>query len=998
MRMTQSLLTGLLLGWLSTAIQAEDIDRYLGRPGEYPAVSVLIALDNSQAVNHTTDWPAYADCVAGSPIFCYERTILRELGQELAGQPISLGLMLFNGDRDGRGGAYVRSALRAMNASGSADWVTRINGLNTRDDTTATPDYALALHEAYLYFQGLPALGGVTSNADASAFNGSPLYRKPTSTCNRSHLIIVSHGDPDSGENPIAESLLLGIGGREVSDPLPLLPADHRGNWADEYARFLRRSGITSHTFDVLPEQTDTGRARSAWLRNVAREGRGHYVAIRSIRDLQQALRAVMRDVQSASAYLSPTAIPYDPARPGVQLNHVYTGVFRPTPTLRWNGNLKHYTLGMLDGHWIWQDSNGLAAQDALSGGLLEGGLSFWTQNSDYWQYRCADARSTIEMCGNPVSVSDAPDGAVVEKGGAGQRVRLADTERLLLVCPSDKLCPPDTELGGAAETRFNQDNPALTPSSLAVQNEIDRNRLIAWVRGEDNTDVPERKTGERRPSILGDAIHSRPVAWDYNRTASGCQDSKMSGQDVVVFQASNEGVLHAIRGGHTAKDAGSELWGFIPQEAVAQFKRLKDDSGIINFPSVPLDENNKPYLFDGPLTIRAEDANHDCRYTPDVDSVLLFAGMRRAGRAIYAFDITQPEHPRFLWRKDNQSPGFAELGQTWSAPVPIELRVGTKTVTALIMGAGYDPQSNDRRYDVAQKTYLPPLTRQTTMGRGVFVLAAKTGEILRSFGEAQGMTQAIPSDISVVKNRDSGRAYRAYVGDTGGTVWRIDLDNPDPAHWQVSAVSRLGGAGGEARKFMYPPDVVTYETGHALLLGSGDSEHPFDRVVTNRFFMLKDEDGASSIGCVSAGSSCDLADVNSPTFAKDQSRGWFLTLSAGEQVAGAATTGAGTVYFSTNRIPTAEPAACSRDMIGSRVYALNYMTAAPAWPEGVLYRETVDARPEPLAITLPSKSQNVVATRVDPTFRGVMTGRMVQPGISPTTIQKPTQVWRYKE
>ncbi|MGI9212680.1 MAG: pilus assembly protein [Methylococcaceae bacterium] len=995
--MMPSQLAGLLLGWLATAIHAEDIDRYLGSPGEFPAVSVLIALDNSHAATDATDWPAYADCAAGSPIFCYERTILRELGQELAGQPISLGLMLFNSPRDSRG-AYLRSALSTMNTSGSADWVTRINTLNFRDDTGASPDYALALHEAYLYFQGLPARSGVTSNTDASAFNGSPRYRKPASACNRSHLVIISYGDPDSDENPTAESLLIALGGREPSDPLPLQPADHRGNWTDEYARYLRRSGITSHTFDVRPELTSTGVARSAWLRSVAKEGRGHYVAVRSIRDLQQALRAVMRDVQSASAYLSPTAIPYDPARPGVQLNHIYTGVFRPTPTLRWNGNLKHYTLGMLDGRWAWQDSNGLAAQDALSGGLLEGGLSFWTQDSDYWQYRCADARSTIEMCGNPVSVSDAPDGAVVEKGGVGQRLRLADTERVLFVCPSDKLCPPDTELGNVAETRFNQDNPALTPSRLAVLDATDRNRLIAWVRGEDNTDVPERKTGERRPSILGDAIHSRPVVWDYNRTASGCQDSKTTGQDVVVFQASNAGMIHAILAGHTAKDAGFELWGFIPQEAVTQFKRLRDDSGIINFPSVPLDENNKPYLFDGPLTIRAEDTNHDCRYTQGVDSVLLFAGMRRAGRAIYAFDITQPEHPRFLWRKDNQSPGFAELGQTWSAPVPIELRVGTNTVAALIMGAGYDPQSNDRGYDAVQKTYLPSPTKQPAMGRGVLVLAARTGEILKIFGEANGMTQAIPSDIAVLKNRDSGRAYRAYVGDAGGTVWRIDLDDPDPARWRVSEVARLGGTGGEARKFMYPPDVVAYETGHALLLGSGDSEHPFDRVVTNRFFMLKDEDGGSAIGCVSAAGSCDLADVNSPSFAKDQSRGWFLTLSAGEQVVGAATTGAGTVYFSTNRIPTAEPMACSRDTIGPRVYALNYMTAAPAWPEGVRYRETAGVRSEPFAITIPTENKNEAATSLDPTLRGIMTGRAVQPlGVS-ASGQKPRKVWWYKE
>jgi hypothetical protein len=47
--------------------------------------------------------------------------------------------------------------------------------------------------------------------------------------------------------------------------------------------------------------------------------------------------------------------------------------------------------------------------------------------------------------------------------------------------------------------------------------------------------------------------------------------------------------------------------------------------------------------LADGVLTVY-EDPTNDKKY--------LFATMRRGGRFIYAFDITDPENPKYLWRK----------------------------------------------------------------------------------------------------------------------------------------------------------------------------------------------------------------------------------------------------------------------------------------------------------------------------------------------------------
>src|SRR5690606_4908599 len=88
--------------------------------------------------------------------------------------------------------------------------------------------------------------------------------------------------------------------------------------------------------------------------------------------------------------------------------------------------------------------------------------------------------------------------------------------------------------------------------------------------------------------------------------------------------------------------------------------------------------------------------------------------------------------------------------------------------------------------------------------------------------------------------------------GDTGGNVWRIDMNSTDVTQWSVTRLASLADTSGLTgaadsdrsglRKFQFPPDVVYHEDGYdAVLIGSGDREHPFDTSVVNRMYMLKD-------------------------------------------------------------------------------------------------------------------------------------------------------------
>jgi type IV pilus assembly protein PilY1 len=250
---------------------------------------------------------------------------------------------------------------------------------------------------------------------------------------------------------------------------------------------------------------------------------------------------------------------------------------------------------------------------------------------------------------------------------------------------------------------------------------------------------------------------------------------------------------------------------------------------------------------------------------------------------------------------------GFGEMGQTWSQPQLGYLKNWSSTL-ALMFAAGYDKPAEDPQscfvtaWDattVTAKTgVVPTIPMNTTncppsggtstvfnrtMGRGVYILNALTGDILWRVGpeatatrRVTGMTYAMPADLAVLKNRSNtapratdignenvpfGYLDRIYASDTGGTVWRIDVADasgttttpPNFVVTQLASIAVAPATGTHAalnyRKFLFSPDVV-YSSDttdyDAVLLGSGDREHAFDMVVQNRFYMFKDRNTGS--------------------------------------------------------------------------------------------------------------------------------------------------------
>jgi type IV pilus assembly protein PilY1 len=251
-----------------------------------------------------------------------------------------------------------------------------------------------------------------------------------------------------------------------------------------------------------------------------------------------------------------------------------------------------------------------------------------------------------------------------------------------------------------------------------------------------------------------------------------------------------------------------------------------------------------------------------------------------------------------------------------------------------LIFGAGYDATVEDAD---------PTSDGARSMGRGVFVVNAYTGAMMRHIRPAK-MDYAIPSDITLIDFDRNGFVDRLYFGDTGGQVWRVDTGGAkDPTSWTTERIASLGigpesGNSGDVnrRKFLFAPDVVETAPGsgvYAILVASGDRENPLNGatgrstapVVQNRVYMLIDGAPRGSTVITEA----QLDNRTSANNVDPANLGWYVTLTQpGEKVTGSVITLAGASYFGTNYPVQPAAGSCQSNLGNARFYTVDFLTA----------------------------------------------------------------------
>ncbi len=501
--------------------------------------------------------------------------------------------------------------------------------------------------------------------------------------------------------------------------------------------------------------------------------------------------------------------------------------------------------------------------------------------------------------------------------------------------------------------------SPATGTITVRRAGTSDRTTLINWVRGEDNygDEASPGGTVTVRPSVHGDVLHSRPVVVNYGDT-----------RGTVVFYGANDGNFRAVNGSQTAAltnwdgasvPAGGELWSLVLPEHFAQLNRQRVNTPELKFPSTVLaGAQTKDYFVDGPTGIyqklkyqkKADGVTDDTTKPQLIDKAYLYLTMRRGGRFMYAIDVSTPTAPAVLWKIDQNTTGFSELGQTWSRPRLAILNNyvdgASKPTPVLIFGGGYDTAQDSE----------PPAAN--TMGRGIFIVNAETGALVWSASAScatsasclnvPGMTAAIPSEITFVDRDNDGRTDKLYFGDLAGNVWRADVGASATTAWTVTKLAAVGCSAGVCastvtpRKFFFPPAVImvgavgaagSYD---ALMLASGDREHPLLNTatnssynVTNRIYMIKDTGTSvgtpSTSGVVESGG---LFDATS-TIYDNTLNGYYITFATGEKSVNAAVTVYGTTYLGTNRAKAPSASSCTSNLGVAKGYAVSPFTGS---------------------------------------------------------------------
>lgn len=868
-----------------------------GRPGPFPAdggdLPKKFDLERCALYNVLDAMPVNAD---GSALY-------------------NVGFMLFN---ENNPGAYPRKAFTAVSTTNKIGLKSFLKSLdNSLDAAGSFGAASLAMYEAYRYFTGGTVFQGqIGSKWDASAFNGTR-YAPPgavtSGSCVNGYIIFIANGIPDdkTGQDGFAE--LTAIGGNTTKiTPQPAydFTGYNGNNWIDEYARFMAATDVSSatgvqnvKTFAVAVTGASSEKDfYPKFMDSVGiNGGTGPAVRASDAAALELALNSIFAQLQGVNTGFASASLPAAVNAQGSFLNQLYMGQFRPDAggKPRWRGNLKQYQFkydAVADSLSL-ADAAGVPAVSAVSGFFLPSARSFWSTTSSYWVNQPMGASTTPK--------SDAPDGEVVEKGGAAQRLRTvyatSQASRNIYTCLS---CPDGTTLTTAStQLKTTQTTGALTPAMLGVTTQAERDALIDWARGADNAgDEQGPSDGSTvRPTIHGDVLHSRPLVVNYGGT-----------RGVVVFYGTNAGFLHAVNGNQTSTaspNAGDELWSFIPEEFLGKLKRLRDNTPSVRISTTPASLNATPkdYMVDGPIGLYQ-------KYKADgsVDKVYIYLAMRRGGRFIYALDVTNPDTPKFLWKRGTSDSGLSTLGQTWSEPKVAKVKGRSNPV--IIMGAGYDAAAED----------VTPVG-STTMGNSVVVLDALTGNHIKSFAT----DRSVPADVALIDFDADGFIDRAYASDVGGNLYRIDFEtatSTSDSAWSIYKIASL--ADGGTRKFFYPPDVVLTRSFAAILIGSGDREKPLRTTSTDAFFTVYDKrltKGAPSTSPTALTQSSLGESGTSATF----SDGCYIPMASGEKIVTSAVTVAGITYFSSNQ-PVTNTAACTANLGKARTYGAPLFCQTP--------------------------------------------------------------------
>ena len=508
------------------------------------------------------------------------------------------------------------------------------------------------------------------------------------------------------------------------------------------------------------------------------------------------------------------------------------------------------------------------------------------------------------------------------------------------------------------------------------------RDTIVEWVHGVPGSGREDERLGDiyhSTPAIVGplvDDIEDR----SYNdwRLGLGHQLSPEPLEDLtadgwalnrrprVIYASTNDGIIHAFLaddygatdftvGNHLdefscagGKDAGTELWGFIPPMFLDDLDDL-------------LSGGSKQWFADGSIQVRdlydvrafsEDDGGGGTTDSPagqtNVWRTVLFLSFRNGGNGVVALDVTNPCKPEFLWQFTDSNlgdtygqPTAAQIFLEDSDPTPRGNSGGPTTfkprqshgVIIVPGGQGVEGASPctisagpalpedmktavntsitprpDRRCWRGTLS-VPPATRH---GRVLYFIDLMTGAVIHELGE-DTFPAPLNGAISVFRGDTGTVGSVAYTVDADGVLWRVDMSSADTEDWEAEALHDLyyGEAADAAEPTYYPPALTINEVGEVVILvGTGNIDVLDDASAVNRVVSITEK---------------LTFDANGFVDTLEGRLNWEIELDPGEQMTGPLELFGGQVFFGSFKAGGGTAIdACPFG--GSRIFGLHYL------------------------------------------------------------------------
>jgi sugar lactone lactonase YvrE len=409
------------------------------------------------------------------------------------------------------------------------------------------------------------------------------------------------------------------------------------------------------------------------------------------------------------------------------------------------------------------------------------------------------------------------------------------------------------------------------------------------------------------------------------NNCGGPCKNRK-----AVVFAGSNDGMLHVFDA-----ESGEELWAFIPPAILTKLSEMLSDKA---------NSSQSIYGVDGSPVVKDILINKEWK-------TVLICGLGRGGNSYFVLDITDVENPKHLFSFENNTldksiniwklnqlaeqyfydssnevpeqydfknnPGvainnvdqtlykdvddipnqknFSRLGESWSTPNILNIRINNKPRWVAVFGGGYNGKVSSE------------------VGNNVFVIDLEnSGDILKAIPlydkPGNGIQAAVPVKLAAINADTTNKAKYfgsiIYFSDLEGKLWKINLTDKDNLYKSQILFDSEATSGNQ--RYSFNPLTISVDLDNKIILyfGTGDITklELKDSITKNKVFAVKDLEFTNFNQSSLPLKEDNLKQIIDEKICDETENGWFYNLEPNRKITGKAAIKKNLIYFSSYR------------------------------------------------------------------------------------------------